>query len=145
SLGFGEYYPQSTTTAAAPAAAERDDDDDDDDDDNGDDDAPFYRGRTIPGAFSALNLSGDGTPALSSSPYEDHHDSDGGHRDVSRKRGHQRWSSVDSNNRYDSDDQQPPSHDHEALKHEEHIGHYRPGSMRSLGSQLFIFYSEYTC
>jgi hypothetical protein len=148
SLNFGQYYPQSSTV---PQSRADDDDNDDDDDDIGttttSNPGQFYGSNTLQGSFTALKLSGgrggetghDGLPTLSSSPYNTHqeqHDSDDAaspQRYTVEIGGHQRWSSVESINRYDSDDQEKPSNDSTAHRH---VGHYRPGSMRSLGSQV---------
>ncbi|KAF9941652.1 Vacuolar protein sorting-associated protein 5 [Mortierella alpina] len=153
SLNFGEYYPQST----APASTADHGDNDHDPDQAVIGSPSLYSTTGFPKSFSAMNLTGDsgsgheetGTTSpyyggenlrssspLNSSHHEDQqeHDSEGGQHHGSG--GHQRWGSVDSNARYDSDEQQASSYDPSSSPHREDTGNYRPESTRSLGSQM---------
>ncbi|KAF9199478.1 Vacuolar protein sorting-associated protein 5 [Haplosporangium sp. Z 27] len=138
-LNFNDYYPQSTTHLHAT---------EDDDDVEEEHTRPtggassYYGSNTFTKSFSAMDLTGgtraDYEASPVGSPYEeqDHHDSDGGQKSAGEEQGrHQRWNSVDSNPRYDSDDQQF-SNDQSTARRTEHISHYRPESTRSLGSQM---------
>ncbi|KAF9161280.1 Vacuolar protein sorting-associated protein 5 [Mortierella sp. AD011] len=131
SLNFNDYYPQPTTIAT------------EDDDEPAGGSSSHYESSTFTKSFSAMDLAGgarisyeDASPV--GSPYEEQerHDSDGGQRTAGEGLGgHQRWDSVDSNPRYDSDEQQA-SNDHSTTRRNERIGQYRPESTRSIGSQM---------
>ncbi|KAF9194107.1 Vacuolar protein sorting-associated protein 5 [Haplosporangium sp. Z 767] len=149
SLNFHEYYPQPTTTATT----------DHDDESEGPNDgfSSLYTSTTFPNSFSAMNLGAGGgynhedttgssfygegarasSPGIGNSRYEEQqeeHDSDGGQHYGSG--GHQRWSSVDSNARYDSDEQHHSPYDQSATQRRDEVAHYRPASTRSLASQM---------
>ncbi|KAF9089025.1 Vacuolar protein sorting-associated protein 5 [Mortierella sp. AD031] len=165
SLNFHEYYPQSTVVSEPHGEG----DDDDDDNDEAEQRAGGGGSNSLYGAntstfqksFSAMNLAaaagGGAENTLSSSYYgaaastgfEDHHrqqqyDSDGGQRHTTTTTtgggGHQRWSSVDSDARYDGEDsqqQQQHQQQYDQVRIErEGTGQYRPESTRSLGSQM---------
>lgn len=152
SLNFGEYYPQST----APTSIDHGEDNHDPDR-LASGSPSLYSATGFPKSFSAMNLTGESgsgheetttassyyggenlrsSSPLNSSHYEDQHehDSDGGQHYGSG--GHQRWGSVDSNARYDSDEQQASSYDPPSSHHREDAANYRPESTRSLGSQV---------
>ncbi|KAF9952553.1 Vacuolar protein sorting-associated protein 5 [Mortierella alpina] len=152
SLNFGEYYPQST----APISTSDHGDDSHDPDRLASGSPSLYSTTGFPKSFSAMNLTGESgsgheettiassyygdnlrsSSPLNSSHYEDpqEHDSDGEqHHDGGE---HQRWGSVDSNVRYDSDEQHASSYDPPSPHHREDAGNYRPESTRSLGSQM---------
>ncbi|KAG0032050.1 Vacuolar protein sorting-associated protein 5 [Podila clonocystis] len=127
SLNFHEYYPQPSTSEG------------DDTTESG----HLYNSTSFHKSFSAMNLAGNtqydatepsssfygetgaysSTPALETTPHEDQAIEEGG--------GHRRWDSVDSNPRYDSDEQHLPTR-------ESNEGHYRPESTRSLGSTMSL-------
>lgn len=124
SLNFHEYYPQPSTSEG--------------DDTTGS--GHMYNSTSFHKSFSAMNLAGNtqydatepssfygetgaysSTPALETTTHEEQTVEEGG--------GHRRWDSVDSNPRYDSDEQHIPTRD-------SNEGHYRPESTRSLGSTV---------
>jgi len=127
SLNFHEYYPQPSIASES-------------DDTTGS--GNMYNSTSFHKSFSAINLAGNttydatpssfygdtggtysSTPALETAPHEDQAD------DATEGGGHRRWDSVDSNPRYDSNDEQP-------TPVESNEGHYRPESTRSLGSTV---------
>ncbi|KAG0041809.1 Vacuolar protein sorting-associated protein 5 [Gryganskiella cystojenkinii] len=131
SLNFHEYYPQTTATTASHNQDEEEGDDDHTKDE------PETSSAHLRKSFSAINLAGNsslpeespfGAPVLTGEGRE----TSGG--------GHQRWSSVDSNPRYDSGDdpiQATEGHEHDGTRSSDDTGgHYRPESTRSLGSQM---------
>ncbi|KAG0343160.1 Vacuolar protein sorting-associated protein 5 [Podila humilis] len=149
SLNFHEYHPQTTSALASD-----------------DDDLPvsgsLYSG-SFQKSFSAMNLAGSSssarfedatdpasssfygetsggafsssTPALGTTTtdgFEDDRTDEGEHS------GHHRWDSVDSNPRYDSNDDQQQQRPTSAGKHNTDPVHYRPESTRSLGSTMSL-------
>ncbi|KAI1318502.1 Vacuolar protein sorting-associated protein 5 [Mortierella claussenii] len=142
-LNYGDYYPQSPSTlpgggfAASGRNAEDDGDNEEEDD---------YRKGTseLPKSFSTLNLGGGG-PGFEDGTPVNHHSSDHVAAEAATGAGrHQRWSSVDSNNQYGSDDAQHQQHQQhlprvapQAAGQEANEGQqHRPESTRSLGSQM---------
>ncbi|KAI8597689.1 Vps5 C terminal like-domain-containing protein [Dissophora ornata] len=140
SLNFGEYYPHPTTTAAVG-----DDVEDEYEESAATGSSSFYGSTTLPKSFSAMNLAGGAGAGLeeilrTGSPFEEQqeqHDSEGGYQSNARGSGgrHQRWSSVDSNPQYDSDEQQS-ANEQATVRRNVAEGQYRPESTRSLGSQM---------
>lgn len=128
SLNFHEYYPQPSIASEG-------------DDTTGS--GNMYNSTSFHKSFSAMNLAGNtpydatpsslygdtgdaysSTPALETTPHEDQED------DATEGTGHRRWDSVNSNPRYDGNDEQS------APAVESNEGHYRPESTRSLGSTV---------
>ena len=123
SLNFHEYYPQSTD---AHTHHHHDDNDDDNDDHAAEGSGALQK------SFSAINLA-------VGSPVEDTPFTAPilGGQETGGSGGHQRWSSVDSNTRYDSDEhQQITAYGQDSARSSDEAGHYRPASTRSLGSQV---------
>ncbi|KAF9208044.1 Vacuolar protein sorting-associated protein 5 [Podila verticillata] len=130
SLNFHEYYPQPSIASEG-------------DDTTGS--GNMYNSTSFQKSFSAMNLAGNttydatpsslygdtgdaysSTPALETTPHEEQAD------DATEEVGHRRWDSIDSNPRYDSNDEQSTP------VVESNEGHYRPESTRSLGSTMSL-------
>ncbi|KAF9417747.1 Vacuolar protein sorting-associated protein 5 [Podila epigama] len=150
SLNFHEYYPQPSITTA-------------DNDDTTADTTPsaaegsgglYHSGSGFQKSFSAMNLSGsarfendDETHPVSSSYYDEtghtakstiaNEDDNEEDESGQGQMGHHRWSSVDSDPRYDSNDEQPQHSSSDNLQTNQ-ARQYRPESTRSLGSTMSL-------
>ncbi|GJJ74172.1 sorting nexin-1/2 [Entomortierella parvispora] len=121
SLNFHEYYPQSTDVHRHH----------EDNDDDNEDHITEGSGAHLQKSFSAINLAaGSVEETPFAAPIL-------GGQETSGSGGHQRWSSVDSNPRYDSDDhQQTAAQGQDSARSSDDAGPFRPASTRSLGSQM---------